>query len=67
MYTKDKNIFVLPSGVRVKGFDSLELMAKICNVTVVDFAVGYGTAVEKLVVSRLSAPNKDTLIGKLEE
>jgi hypothetical protein len=67
MYTKDKNIFILPSGIRVMGFDSLELMAKICNVPVVDFAAGYGTVVEKLMVSRLSAPTKDALTGKLEE
>lgn len=66
MYTKDKNIFILPSGIRVIGFDSLEIMARICNVSVMDFAVGYGTAVEKLVTSRLSS-RKDSLAGKLEE
>jgi len=66
MYTKDKNLFILPSGVRIVGFDSLEIMARICNISVMDFAQGYGTMVEKLMVSRLSS-RKDPLAGKLEE
>jgi len=65
MHTKDKSVFILPSGVRVVGFDSLEIMAGILNLTVMEFAQGYGSAVEKLTVSRLSS--KKNLDGKLEE
>lgn len=66
MYTNDKSVFILPSGVRIVGFDSLEIMARICNISVMDFAQGYGTAVEKLMTTRLSS-RKDPLTGRLEE
>lgn len=66
MHTKDKSIFTLPSGVRVVGFDSLETMAKICNVTLMEFAQSYGSVVEKLTTFRLMS-KKDPLIGKIEE
>jgi hypothetical protein len=65
MHTKDKSVFTLPNGSRIIGFDSLEVMAKILNITVMEFADGYGQVLEKLVVSRLTS--KKTLDGRLEE
>lgn len=67
MHTKDKSVFTLPNGYRIVGFDSLEIMAHITGLTMVEFADVYGTQIEKLTVSRMSVPRKDTLYGRVEE